>query len=1602
MTKTRNRLISVGIALLVLIAAAVFIIPTTTASAVAVWDGTIATEFGGSGDGSSADTAIEISSGEKLAYLAEQVNSGTTYKGKYFKLTDNIDLGCNHWTPIGKNSANGTYAFQGIFDGNGKTISNLSITYGQEGGLFGCIYVGTIKNLCLEKVDINVISKAAAICVTNYGGTIENCGVNSGTIESQQLANSTASGICAITSTHDSSTGSTIINCYNNAAITGTNSSGIVHDVWDSISEISSCLNFGNVTCTSGTAYGISSSSNVNNCYYDSNASGPLQGEGTGMTTAELCSGTLPTGLGNTIWNAGSSDSVVGRLKTGAKTYPSLKGVGKAVTVGGGTPTYDFSTDKTSNFSNFENATPIYTSDEFKAIKDNLAGNYVLMNNIDFKGEDITPIGNGTTPFTGKFSGNGYTISNFVITQTADDENVYAGLFGKNDGTIMLLAAQGKVNAGGRSGGICGFNEKTGVIYGCSFDGSVDSTQSNIGGICGWNAGTISNCFNSAETSGDNYVGGICGNVRATGKVLNCISVGEVNGKSWDGGIFGTDDRLQGSEVSNCYYDRDLSGCLTGGTKNMTGNEFCDGTLPDNLSEDIWEVGSISYGAGDGKFRDKTYTYPSIKGVGKAYEHKADQFNFGYAGTDDYQDYTYISTEAEFTQIWGYSLRWNENYVLKDDITLTAPLTSSSLSSNTFKGKFSGDGHMINMADGSTLGLFGTNRGTIMNLAVKGNIKSAGSIGGICDDNYGVIFGCSFAGKVETTDEKAGGICCNNDGTISNCFVVADVITNNGFVGGICRFDSGPVKSCYFVGNVDGYISDSSTCYYNKDFCDAQTVTTTFSTIQMTSYGALSTMGLDPTIWEKKPNDTANGIAYYPSLKGSSYQPSVMFTKKLELEQTSEGTPAIGSKIEFKTKALVTFKNDFGGDDVIAEDTGSSFKVKVGNKTYIIVDNKIEYTADTAGNVTFTIINGGSDYFPADYSEDVVIKFEKKGLTAGNFTFKPAADLKFNNTAKSATVTTALKGVGKITVKYYDENGKEVKPINAGTYTVKIDVADGDNYSAATDLTSDKWTFTIAKAAAVTITDYTEVSYSWVTDSDETVTVVGLPANMGEVTVEEQRIDSANVVLATLDNDKCYADGKYTFHLGPNTAENVGQAGIIEVRLSTQNYERVTFLVIVTLNSKENQEAPDETAFDVVFTNDGDNLIATIDTKLKGVEYSFDGTTWSTANTKTVGHDVSVTAYIRYAETDDKNASPAVSKTANSGHGTLIHHAAVEATCQHDGSIEYWECKTCGKYYSDEAATKVIELADTVLAKTDHKWLDKYESDKDGHWHKCEYCDEVTEKQSHISSGEATTTSAEYCTECGYIISPKKNGGNSGGHYSGGSGYRDTTTTDTNPAINGTQKSWADIASDLTKQTGGTATISLNGETTVPADVIKAIVDNKITVEIISDSTKSWIIDGSEITTVSSLDLSILPGSVDTGALRGVNGVKLDLSVANVPADLKVAFKNQYAGEFANIYKLVNGKLVFQNCVKLANDGTAVLPDMAAGEYAVMLCKYSDRPGDINNDGILNIADALSLLRYTVGLETGENIEMGDFNGDGKIDLADALAVLRKSVGMTA
>ena len=257
-----------------------------------------------------------------------------------------------------------------------------------------------------------------------------------------------------------------------------------------------------------------------------------------------------------------------------------------------------------------------------------------------------------------------------------------------------------------------------------------------------------------------------------------------------------------------------------------------------------------------------------------------------------------------------------------------------------------------------------------------------------------------------------------------------------------------------------------------------------------------------------------------------------------------------------------------------------------------------------------------------------------------------------------------------------------------------------------------------------------------------------------------------------------------------------------------------------------------------------------------------------------------------------------------------------------------------------------------------------------------------------------------YTVQNGALTVQRKSAGGAGGS-SGGA--RPTTPTSTNPSIGGTSKSWSDVAADLGKLTSDSeATIELNGSTTVPVDVIKSIADTGSNVKLVVNSAYSWIVDGADITAPAAADLKIAKTtSTKSGGLRGIEGTQFKINNTNIPTDLEISFKASHAGKFANLYKNVDGKLTFVTCAKLGADGKAVLNDVAEkGDYVSMLCEYSDRPGDMDNDGIMNAKDSLAIIKDFIGLEKGVNPLVADINNDGFINAKDSLMILKKTVGL--
>ena len=183
------------------------LLPATALAEDDAWNGSTAAAFAG-GTGTAGDP-YQIANGAELAYLASSVNSGESYEEKNFVLTANIDLNGLPWTPIANSFSDALLGgsdyrvFAGNFDGNGYTISNVSI--GSEAapleadvfGFFGATE-GKISNLNLDTVSIHGIAKVASIgavvgfaggLVGSSGGSIENCHVTGLTMDMSAPSN---------------------------------------------------------------------------------------------------------------------------------------------------------------------------------------------------------------------------------------------------------------------------------------------------------------------------------------------------------------------------------------------------------------------------------------------------------------------------------------------------------------------------------------------------------------------------------------------------------------------------------------------------------------------------------------------------------------------------------------------------------------------------------------------------------------------------------------------------------------------------------------------------------------------------------------------------------------------------------------------------------------------------------------------------------------------------------------------------------------------------------------------------------------------------------------------------------------------------------------------------------------------------------------------------------------------------------------------------------------------------------------------------------------------------------------------------------------------
>ncbi len=508
-------------------------------------------------------------------------------KSSYYKLTNDMDLSGITWAtaPIP--------AFDGIFDGNGHKITNLTIhvsTTDSKIGLFGSNN-GCIKNLALENFSITAEDDSrylGGLVGSCYGDII--CCYVTGNISGAN-GNRYIGGLVGDKSYCD------VIYCYSKCNISlgsnaedigglvGYNLTGTITQCFASGSIISgeSSINLGGLVGSSSYA-----EYSVKNCFWDVDISGLSESDGgEGLTTAQMQDPNVFMDAGWDFVNEsdGPSDIWARAINEGHPILWWQLPVSQRPLL----PSFSGGTGETND------PYLISTADELNSIGYNprlVESHFKLIDDINLANVKFYIIGNEAFPFSGIFDGDGYSISNFNYTSSSKDyiglfeyvEGPYAeiknlGLMDPNVvaiegvylyinsvGSLIGRLENGKVtNCYVQGGSISGSGNYyvgglVGLCYGEITDCRVTSTVTGtelVGGLSGGGNSIITNCRTACNVSGTEYIGGLLGN--NSGIITRCTSSCTVSGSDRIGGLLGGNS----GEVTCCY---SLSDVLSTGT----------------------------------------------------------------------------------------------------------------------------------------------------------------------------------------------------------------------------------------------------------------------------------------------------------------------------------------------------------------------------------------------------------------------------------------------------------------------------------------------------------------------------------------------------------------------------------------------------------------------------------------------------------------------------------------------------------------------------------------------------------------------------------------------------------------------------------------------------------------------------------------------------------------------------------------------------------------------------------------------------------------------------------------------------------------------------
>ncbi|MDY4340859.1 MBG domain-containing protein [Xanthomonas sp. LF07-6] len=797
--------------------------------------------------GVTRSSALVSSFQSKLAGLGHSINNLTIsgasgYVGLFGTTSSNSLIRDVH---LGNVSISGGYYVGGLVGYGQGAIKNVTVdgsVTGSSGGVGGLAgyNLGLIDNSAFAG-SVNGQSAVGGVAGNNVSGTIRNThstgsvtgsssntgglvGYNDGGSLTNTYSTSNVSGtdyVGGLVGTNQNA--GSIKNSYASGSVIGTSSTvgGLVGMNYQS--TIANTYATGSVTATAsvGGLVGVNnaggasvSSSSVSNSYAtgavistNNNNVGGLIGANSG-SVSNASWDVDSTGQANAISSGGGgsatnltsfgsnnrySHSTYGNLGTWAllagtsNVYVASDGVGS--------PAWIMIEGQTRPFLASEYSTTIGNAHQLQLMAYNMAANYSLSADIDasqtagsnasgmWSSAGFSPVGDSNNAFTGSLDGANRAISGLTIARGGTS---YVGLFGNTGAAsrIVNLALTGATVTGtAYVGGVAGFN--AGTLSGIRVTGTMSGTGNFIGGLTGYNnAGTITGAQTSGSVVGSggpysgNYVGGLIGS-NASGTINASSSSSTVSGGSSVGGLVGNDYQgnysnvqASGSATSTSTASGDHVGGLIG---NANQSQIQNASASGNVTATTTHAGGLLGQA-------STATLTNVQASGSV---SGSNYVGGLIG---------VANRGTITNAHATGGASGVNYVGG----LVGNLFSTSLSDAYAVGDVSGTSYIG--------GLVGYNsRGSLARVYATGFIAATEYAGGLVGYNLtGTINAAYAGGRGVIGTQYLGGLVGYNDGGIINASYAIGDIGGSNAVGGLVGTNSGTINASFFATDIGG------------------------------------------------------------------------------------------------------------------------------------------------------------------------------------------------------------------------------------------------------------------------------------------------------------------------------------------------------------------------------------------------------------------------------------------------------------------------------------------------------------------------------------------------------------------------------------------------------------------------------------------------------------------------------------------------------------------------------------------------------------------------------------------------------------------------------